>query len=368
VSHSPAAGVVSLPPPLGSKGLSFLSLQDLHCPIFRLGAPRLPPTSRAQKSATDGNGAGLQNPVIQFFASFLLHQFNCNVFGASTRLRCLIFWSGLLHTVLQIEVIFSRRGNHDCWFLAISLGCSFVVQSAGDLQEQLNEMSKKQMRLERLVDTMLKQRQADEKERETLRQLDKNRETETQRNAARLLQQQQQQQQPQQQGKVADVRTGRSNAARDVKPAASLANLNLDLEKVATGASTFPHLFQRPPQFALICHCRCMIRGALTPPHVTVQRSPHGGPSTLLRKSRRANRAASRIAAHARTFQMGGRVAAQRSSWSSSSARQVISHLRACNSPARIHAVAFPEISGLFAADRFRAFLKRSNARKPGWL
>ena len=36
--------------------------------------------------------------------------------------------------------------------------------------------------------------------------------------------------------------------------------------------------------------------------------------------------------------------------------------------PARIHAVAFPEISGLFAADRFRAFLKRSNARKPDWL
>jgi len=252
----------------------------------------------------------------------------------------LIFWSGLLHTVLQIEVILFLRGNHDCWFLAISLGCSFVVQSAGDLQEQLNEMSKKQMRLERLVDTMLKQRQADEKERETLRQLDKNRETETQRNAARLLQQQQQQQ-----GKVADVRTGRSNAARDVKPAASLANLNLDLEKVATGASTFPHLFQRPPQFALICHCRCMIRGALTPPHVTVQRSPHGGPSTLLRKSRRANRAASRIAAHARTFQMGGRVAAQRSSWSSSSARQVILHLRACNGPREfmlLHFQKFP--------------------------
>jgi hypothetical protein len=42
---------------------------------------------------------------------------------------------------------------------------------------------------------------------------------------------------------------------------------------------------------------------------------------------------------------MGGRAAAQRSSWSSSSARQVILHLRACNSPREfmlLHFQKFP--------------------------
>ena len=123
------------------------------------------------------------------------------------------------------------------------------------MQDQLQEMAKKQIRLERLVDTMLQQRQA-EKERELQQQLEKQHNAEIHRNAS-LPQQQQQQN-----GKASEVRTGRSNAARDFKPATTL---SLDLEKVRAAGSRFVLPSYSGHQLHLMRCCRCRILGAPIP-------------------------------------------------------------------------------------------------------
>lgn len=142
-------------------------------------------------------------------------------------------------------------------------------------------MTKKQIRIERLVDTMLQQRQA-EQERELQRQLQKEREEEIQRNVVALIQQQQQQH-----GKGAEARISRSVHARDVKPAGAL---SLDLEQVTHSACRFAR-FLASAAAATVTHSRCSIRC-----------EPHHGPANLLWKSPGVPRPGSHTAARDRTF------------------------------------------------------------------